>query len=62
MRGSESCRASEESDHRHRRLLRLRHERPRDRAAEQRDEVAAFHSITSSARNKSDVGMEIPSA
>ena len=32
------------------RLLRARHQRPRRRAAEQRDELAAFHSITSSAR------------
>src|SRR6266540_3679362 len=38
-----------EPDHRHRRLLRPRRERPRGRAAEQRDELAAFHSITSSA-------------
>src|SRR5262249_3089838 len=30
-------------------LLRARRERPRRRAAEQRDEVASFHSITSSA-------------
>jgi hypothetical protein len=43
-------------------LLRARRERPRRRAGEQRDELAAPHSITSSARNKSDVGMEIPSA
>ena len=37
-------------DHRHRRLLRARRERPRDRrAAEQRDELASSdHSITSS--------------
>src|SRR5262249_54315836 len=35
----------------HRRLLRARRERPRRRrAAEQRDELATFHSITSSAR------------
>ena len=34
-------------------LLRSRHQRPRRRrAAEQRDELAAFHSITSSARAK----------
>jgi hypothetical protein len=40
----------EKSHHRHRRLLRLRRERPRRyRAAEQRDELAAAHSITSSA-------------
>jgi hypothetical protein len=44
-------------------LLRARRERPCGRAAEQRYERAsAGHSITSSARNKSDVGMEIPSA
>ena len=37
MRGTESCRASEESDHRHRPLLRACRERPRGRrAAEQR--------------------------
>src|SRR5262249_48657482 len=32
--------------------LRPRRERPRDRTAEQRDELAAPHSITSSARSK----------
>src|SRR5262249_57739874 len=32
------------ADHRHRRLLRVRRERPRRRAAEQRDERAAVHS------------------
>ena len=37
---------SEESDHRHRRLLRARRERPRGRrAAEQRDELAAPRSF-----------------
>src|SRR5215813_7276092 len=46
--------AAEESDHRHRRLLRARRERPHDRrAAEQRDELAALHSITSSAATSS---------
>jgi hypothetical protein len=35
---------SKKADHRHRRLLRARRERPRDRrAADQRDEVAPFH-------------------
>jgi hypothetical protein len=34
---------------RHRRLLRARRERPRRCAAEQRDELAALHSITSGA-------------
>src|SRR5262249_23650160 len=39
------------SDGRHLpRLLRARRERPRDRAAEQSDELASLHSITSSAR------------
>jgi hypothetical protein len=41
----------EKSDHWHHRLLRPRRERPRHRcAADERDELAAFHSITSSAR------------
>src|SRR5262245_46094925 len=49
------------------RLLRARHERPsRRRAAEQRDELAAFHlcghSITSSARTNNVGGTSIPSA
>src|SRR5262249_29585127 len=48
----ERC-ATKKSDHRHRRLLRARRERPRRRAAEQRDEVASSHSITSSARASS---------
>jgi len=34
-------------------LLRARRERPSRRAAEQRDEVAPLHSITSSARASS---------
>src|SRR5262245_27134527 len=42
-------------------LLRGRRERPRRRAAaEQRDELAASHSITSSARNRSVGGIVIP--
>src|SRR5262245_34139396 len=46
--------AAQKSDHGHRRLLRARRERPRRRAAEQRDELAAgAHSITSSARASS---------
>src|SRR5262245_21592177 len=41
---------AEEPNHRHGRLLRVRRERPRRcRAAEERDELAAPHSITSSA-------------
>src|SRR5262245_23026612 len=44
------------------RLLRARCERPRRRAAEQRDERAAFHSITSSARCCRNQGTSMPSA
>src|SRR5262245_18775261 len=49
-------------DHRQRRLLRARRERPCCRAAEQRDELAPLHSITSSARNRVAVGSVRPSA
>src|SRR5262249_38279129 len=43
-------------------LLRPRRERPRRRrAAEQRDELAALHSITSSALNRTEVGSSRPS-
>src|SRR6266511_47511 len=50
MMGAVSGRmAAEEADHRYR-LLRARRERPSDSAAEERDELAPFHSITSSAR------------
>src|SRR5215831_12801752 len=55
-------RAAEEPDYRHRRLLRARRERPRGRAAEQRDEIAPLHSITSSARASSVGGTSRPSA
>src|SRR5262249_54292978 len=41
--------------------LRPRRERPRCRAAEQGDELAAFHSITSSAAASSVVGTVMPS-
>src|SRR5262249_10473540 len=44
------------------RLLRARRERPRCRAAKQRDEGAAPHSITSSARASSESGTVRPSA
>src|SRR4029453_15340143 len=55
--------AVEKSDHRHRRLLRARRERPNSRhAAEQRDELAPFHSITSSARAMSIGGTSRSSA
>ena len=41
---------------------RARRKRPRyRRAAEQRDELAPFHSITSSARNRNDSGIVSPS-
>src|SRR5262249_62007256 len=58
------CRwGAEETDHRHRRLLRSRRKRPRGcRAADERDERAAFHSITSSARASSVGGTSRPSA
>src|SRR5262245_46884968 len=50
MRGISERGTADESDHRHRRLLPARRERPRGRCtAEQRDELAALHSITSSA-------------
>src|SRR5262245_29719517 len=50
-RGGVGCQACvEEANHRHRRLLRARRERPQcRRAAELRDECAAIHSNTSSA-------------
>src|SRR5262245_51800888 len=44
------------------RLLRSRCDRPGRRAAEQRDERAALHSITSSARPSSGSGTVRPSA
>src|SRR5262245_55268306 len=54
----------QKSDHRHRRLLRPRRDRPRRRrAAEQRDELApSDHSITSSARASKVAGISRPSA
>src|SRR5258708_6039924 len=53
----------DEPDHRQRRLLRACCERPRGcRAADKRDEFAASHSITSSARSRSDSGIVSPSA
>src|SRR5262249_34496137 len=50
-----------EPNHRHRRLLRARRERPRNRPAEQRYERAALHSITSSATTSSVCSMSITS-
>jgi hypothetical protein len=43
-------------------LLRARRERPRGGAAEQRDELPPFHSITSSASASSVGGMSMASA
>src|SRR5262249_32282105 len=56
-------RAHEHADHALSLLLRPRRERPRSsRAAEQRDELAPFHSMTSSARASSVSGTVRPSA
>src|SRR5262249_2926497 len=54
--------AVDEAHDRHRRLLRPRRKRPRCRAAEQRDELAPFHSITSSARTINVIGTWSPIA
>src|SRR5215472_7431619 len=55
--GLRQGRVTEESNHWQRCLLRARRERPRrSRAAEQRDELAPPHSITSSARASSVLG------
>src|SRR5262249_24788753 len=56
-------RAHEHADASHPlRLLRARRERPRRRAAEQRNELAPPHSITSSARASNVAGISRPSA
>src|SRR5262249_25293381 len=53
----------EHADPAHLRLLRARRQRPRRRrAAEQRDEIATFHSITSSASNCIELGTPRPRA
>src|SRR5262249_47406376 len=53
---------ADEADDRHRWLLRARRERPRRRrAANERDELAALHSITSSARASRVGGTSMPS-
>src|SRR5262245_52043412 len=55
--------AIDKSDHRYRLLLRTHPERPHGgRAAEQRDELAAFHSITRSTRNRIDGEIATPKA
>src|SRR6266446_4708693 len=54
---------AEESDHRHRRLLRPRCERPQCRATDERDELAPVaHSITMSARASTVGGISRPRA
>src|SRR5262249_24215587 len=60
--GFDSRTGVKEADPRHRLLLRIRSERPRRRAAEQRYELAPLHSITSSARPESGSGTVMPSA
>src|SRR5215471_15002511 len=57
-----SVRTQKPNDRQLRCLLRARHERPRRSAAEQRDELAPLHSITSSARASSIGGIVRPSA
>src|SRR5262249_56733218 len=54
--------AGEKTDDRHGCRLRARHDRPRGRAAEQGEERAALHSITSSAVASSTYGTVTPSA
>src|SRR5262249_45965513 len=58
----EPCRrrAAKKANHRHRRLLRARRERPCRHAAEKRDELAPVHSITSSARASTVCGTSKP--
>src|SRR5262249_32839260 len=60
----QTCALAQEADGRQLpRLLRPRRERPRRRAAEHRDELAApDHSITSSASNCKELGTSMPSA
>src|SRR5262249_34253115 len=54
--------AADKPDHRHRRLLRARRQRPRgSRAADKRDEIAPRHSITSLALASKVAGTVMPS-
>ena len=62
MRGVSERGVPQETNNRHGRLLRPRRERSRRRATEQRDEIAPFHSITSSASASSLSGIWRPSA
>jgi hypothetical protein len=59
---SRSVHAQEPDSRQLPRLLRARRERPCHRAAEQRDEGAPLHSITSSARRRKDSGIFSPIA
>src|SRR5262245_34484952 len=61
-RGGIGRTGADEAHDRHRRLLRARRERPRSCAANQRDELAPPHSITSSARAVTAAGTVRPSA
>src|SRR4051812_3697522 len=54
--------AAQKPDHWHGWLLRPRPQRPRRCTAEQRDELAPLHSITSSAMASTPAGMVKPSA
>jgi hypothetical protein len=54
--------AVKKSDHGHRQLLRACRKQPRRRAAEECDELAAFHSITASASRRSVGEIVSPSA
>src|SRR5262245_60635047 len=59
----ERCSSAKKPNHRHRGLLRTRRERPRGRrTADQRDELAALHSMSSSASNWIELGTSMPSA
>jgi hypothetical protein len=54
---------ADKPDHRHRRLLRVRRKWPRNRGTvEQRDELAALHSTTSSAMASTPEGILRPNA
>src|SRR5947209_5950919 len=50
------------ADHRHRRRLRSRHERPRRSSKQPTNKLPPLHSMTSSARASTDDGMSRPSA
>src|SRR5262249_20785433 len=63
VRGVSERGVTQETNNRHRRLLPAHGERPSShRAAEQRDEFASLHSITSSARASNVGGISRPRA